>query len=47
MEVQMEMPEFKAMEVRRRRDIHRVTVRQTPAAIAGLTGHRQHFPTAA
>lgn len=46
-EVQMEMSEFKAVEVGRRRDVHQATVRQTPAALAGLTGHGQHFPAAA
>lgn len=47
-EVQVEMSEFKAVEVGRRRDVHQATVRQTPAALAGLvTGHGQHFPTAA
>lgn len=41
------MSEFKAVEVRRRRDVHRATVRQTAAALARLAGHRQHFPTTA
>lgn len=46
-QVQVEMSEFEAVEVGRRRDVHRATVRQTAAALARLAGHRQHFPTTA